>query len=450
MNTFFDIEEINPADFYAEQDKAREKFYNSEFLFAKGVSRSLDDYRTKLNNNVIVVGTSGCGKTTSFIEPNLLTLAGSYITSDPKGTLLKKHWQELIEAGYEISVINFQNPESSTVHWNPLSNIRSTQDILRIVNMLVYEPHSVCTTDPFWDSSSVIYISALIGYMIETNYKPLNFKGLLQLMREGDRFTRRTFKDGERHSTDKASLLSDRFAELHEKNPDSWAYKQFCSVDASPEKTYDCIRVTMASKLAKYTSEEIDELMSSNTIDFEMIAQKKTAVFILQSDCDRSLDGLVNLFFSQAMNSLIKYADSCEGQRLPIPVRFFLDDYGATTAIDNLDAIISTIRSRAISVSLILQSEAQLINGKYGSDKTILANCDTYIYMGGNDVETAQAVSVRCNKPLEQILFMPVGHCWVFERGRKPIYTEITERPDLDSGVPVVLKHGFVNNENIM
>lgn len=170
--------------------------------------------------------------------------------------------------------------------------------------------------------------------------------------------------------------------------------------------------------------------MSGNDIDLAQIARERTAVFVLQSDCDRSMDGLVNLFFSQAINSLIAYADTCENRRLPIPVRFFLDDYGATTAIDNLDTVISTIRSRAISVSLILQSESQLANSNPGAGSTILANCDTYIYMGGNDVATAEAVSRRCNKPLKQILYMPVGHCWVFERGKKPVYAEISERPD--------------------
>lgn len=441
-----DFIEVTP-EFLETPQQAAEKFYNSEFIFAKGVSRSLNDYKTRLNNNVIIMGTSGCGKTTSFVEPNLMQFAGTYIISDPKGSLLKKHRKKFEGAGYNIKVVDFQQPEKSC-KYNPLGNIRSTQDIIRIANTLVYDPDvSASSIDPFWDSSNVLLISGLIGYMLETGYTPCNFKGVLQLMHEGERFSRSTVKDGYRRYTEKASLLSDRFEELHEKSPDSWAYKQYKSVDQANDKTYDCIRVTLASKFANYTSEELDEMMSSNEIDFDKIAREKTAVFVLQSDSDRSLDGLVNLFFSQAINSLIKIADTYENQRLPIPVRFFLDDYGATTAIDNLDTIISTIRSRAISVSLILQSEAQLASSKSGADKTILSNCDTYVYMGGNDVETAKAVSVRCNKPLEQILYMPVGKCWVFERGKKPVYTDITERPDLDAEVPLLSKPERDQNE---
>ncbi len=231
---------------------------------------------------------------------------------------------------------------------------------------------------------------------------------LMQLLREGERFSRRVDVDGVRQNDAKASKLKERLEALYCKNPNSWAYEQFKVVDSAPGKTYDTICVTLAAKFSNYTSQELEIMMSSNDIDFEKIAQEKSAVFVIQSDSDRSMDGLINLFFTQAMYSLIKYADSRKNQRLPIPVRFFLDDYGATTAIDSLDTIISTIRSRAISVSLILQSEAQLQNSsKPGADKNILANCDTYIYMGGNDVETAKEVSQRCNRPLEQVLYMP-------------------------------------------
>lgn len=421
--------------------EAEKKFYNSEFILAKGVTRSLNDFKTKLNNNIIVVGTSGCGKTTSFVEPNLMTFTGNYFISESKGTLLEKHKSELEAQGYNVIVINFQNPEKS-FHYNPFSKIKSTQDIVRIANAIVFDPHAVRkSTDPFWDNANVLLINSLIGYMCETDYKPFNFKGLLQLLNEGERHPKTIIKDGVRTTNTKNSLLNERFEELHKKSPNSWAYEQYCSVNQAADKTYDSIRVTLASKFANYTSNELDNMMSSNYIDFEKIAHEKTAVFVLQSDSDRTLDGLVNLFFSQAINSLIKYADKCKNQRLPIPVRFFLDDYGASTAIDNLDTIISTIRSRAISVSLILQSEAQLKCSKEGANKTILSNCDTYIYMGGNDIETATSVSFRCNKPLEQILYMPVGTCWVFERGKKPVYTEVTERPDLNAEFPMVSEY---------
>lgn len=426
----FDWVEICGDEALQTPEEATEAFNQAEFVFAKGVKRCLNDYETRLNNNVIVAGASGCGKTTSFVEPNLEVIKGSYFTSDPKGSLHRKYGRFFAEHGYHVIVMDFQNPEKSA-HWNPLANVHTTQDIMQIAHALVFAQGKAFSDDPFWDEMNVLMGCALIGYMKETNYQPFNFESLIKLLHEGNRFSRREMRNGERVFNEKASLLSDRFEQLHKQNPDSWAYEQFRSVDQASDKTYDSIRATLVAKFANYTIKEVNEMMSANDIDFAELANEKFIIFVQQSDCDRSMDGLVNLFFSQAINSLFQFADTCENQRLPIPVRFFLDDYGATTVIDNLDTIISTIRSRAISVSLILQSEAQLLKGGQGTDKTIIANCDTYIYMGGNDVETAKSVSVRCNKPLEQVLFMPIGHCWVFTRGSKPIYAEIAESPDL-------------------
>ena len=413
---------------YTNED-AEQDFRNGEFIFAKGVSRLLDDYITRLNNNVLVVGASGCGKSTGFVEPNLITANGSYVISDPKGTLYRKYANYLRNKGYDVLKIDFQNPENS-MHWNPLTEINSTQDIMKMANSLVYDEttKNSYNTDQYWERMDVISICSLIGYMYETGYKPYNFSGILQLVHEGER---KTVINGKKQTSSRASELSNRFQILHELNPNSWAYEQFRNVDQAPDKTYDTIRSTLAAKFANYSTKEIEKMMSGNDFDFNKIAQKKTALFVLQSDCDRSMDGLVNLFFSQAMSAFVKYADSCKNERLPIPVRFFLDDYGATTNIYNLDAVISTIRSRGISVSLILQSESQLMKNSRGADTTIISNCDTYVYMGSNDIETAKMVSVRCNKPLENILYMPVGHCWIFTRGKKSVYAEISDRPVL-------------------
>lgn len=408
-----------------------DEFNSSYFIFADEVERQLGEHTTGLNNNVVVVGTTGCGKTTRFVEPNLAECVGNYIISDPKGTLIRKYGKYMEEKGYRVLKIDFQNPERS-MNWNPLSQVKTTHDIMRIANSLTFRSEKVgINGDPYWDEMTVITICAIIGYMVETKYEPFNFQGIMELLREGDRFDRKKDTSSGRVVYKKASKLSDRFEELHEKKPNSWAYEQFRNVDQAPDRTYDTIRSCLAAKLSNYTTEEISKMMKYNDIDFEEIAQDRFVLFVIQSDYDRSMDGLVNLFFSQAINSLFRYADTCKYQRLPVPVRFFLDDYGATTVIDNLDTIISTIRSRAISVSLMLQSESQLLKGKKGTDKTILSNCDTYIYMSTNDVETAQSVSLRCNKPLEQVLYMPVGYCWVFQRGSKPVYAKLADRTEI-------------------
>ena len=134
------------------------------------------------------------------------------------------------------------------------------------------------------------------------------------------------------------------------------------------------------------------------------------------------MDPLVNLFFTQAMNQLCRYADKeCEDNCLPVPVRFILDDFATNCKIAQFPRMISSIRSRGISTMLMIQAESQLASC-YGDDgATIIGNCDTYIYLGGNDVKTAQAVAERADVPTKRILNMAVGTNWIFRRGQTPV-----------------------------
>ncbi len=383
---------------------------------AEGCSYSLNDHETRLNNNVLVVGGSGTGKTRTIVTPNLHEAAGSYVISDPKGDLYKKYVGYLREKGYQTVLVDFAHPEQSA-HYNPLHNVRATQDILKIASVVVNAKISV-GVDPYWDSMTIILLSAIIAYMIETDYQPCNFASILKLVREGERM----------NDDCKSSKLANRFDVLKKQNPDSWACSQFENVNQTPYRTYDTIRSTLAAKFASFDTQELQSMMEENDIEFAAIGQEKTAVFVTVSDTDRSMDSLVNMFFTQTMQALCDYADNaCPNNRLPVPVRFILDDFATNCRIEEFPRMISSIRSRGISVMLMIQAESQLRQG-YGHDgKTIISNCDTYVYLGGNDVETAQAVSVRCDKSLKQVLYMPVGSCWVFRRGSQPVYTKLLD-----------------------
>ena len=396
-----------------------ERYEQGELLIADGCRYSRNDYATKLNNNVLVVGGSGTGKTRTIVVPNMLGCTGSQIICAPKGGLCQKYGERLLEMGHRVKYVDFTHPERS-LRYNPLVGIRSTQDILRITEVIVNEKASIGTrADPFWDAMTTIFISALIAYMKETDYKPLKFGSLLKLVREGER--------GD-YEEDKESKLSARFKALKEKNPDSWACQQFEDADASPGKTYDTIRATVAAKFAKLDTEELRLLMSGHDVDFTEIAKEKTTLFVTVSDTDRSMDVLVNIFFTQAMQELCEFADNkCADGRLPVPVNFILDDFATNCRIDEFPRIISSIRSRGISTMLLIQSEAQLAQSYEFDSKTIIANCDTYAYLGGNDIETARAVGQRCDKPMKTVLNMPVGSCWVFRRGENPVFTELLD-----------------------
>lgn len=404
-----------------EIEKIREECANSILPVARNCIYSRNDIETKLNNNLLVVGGSGTGKTRGVVEPNLMESKGSVLVCAPKGGFAKKYGEKLRRRGYRIIELDFVHPEKS-MHYNPLAKEKmTTQEIQTIANTIVYDTDSVSAHDPFWDTSSMILCSALLGYMNETDYEPKNFHGLLELVREGERY----------EYEGKDSKLAERFKQLKRINPNSLACQKFEDANSAPSKTYDCIRVSLMAKFATLDTEEIQAMMSGNDVDFKQIAREKTAAFVTASDTNRSMDVLTNLFFTQAMQELCDFADNdsneCGDGRLPIPVNFILDDFATICRIDEFPRMISSIRSRGISAILMIQSEAQL-KRSYGYDYlTIIANCDTYAYLGGNDVETAKAVGERCNKPMNRVLAMPIGNCYVFRRGEEPVYTKLLD-----------------------
>ena len=374
---------------------------------------SLDCYKTQLNNNVLVVGTSGAGKTRSIVTPNLLQATGSYVVSDPKGTLYTKYKSRLEKEGYVVKKLDFTEPEKSA-HYNFFKYIRNTQDIVKIAHMLIYQKKTGGHSDPFWDEASQLLIQAMIAYLREARPKhDRNLHSMQQLISlcqlEGDMDFGKT-------------ALDNMIIEHGKKNPESYAVSTYTKFRVAASKTLRSILISVNARFGAYDTPELDMMMKDDDIDITSIGQRKTALFVVVSDTDRSLDGLVNIFFSQAMNELCRYADKeCEDGRLPIPVRFILDDFATNCKIEEFPRMIASIRSRGISTMLLIQSEAQLKEGYGSDDKTIIGNCDTYVYLGGNDIDTAKSVAERCDVSVRKILNMPVGTNWIFRRGQEPV-----------------------------
>ncbi len=394
----------------------------SNMILGKDRVYSLDTYSTKRNNNVMVVGASGAGKTRGIVSPNLMEATGSYIVSDPKGSLYGKYKGYLEERGYVVKKLDFTDPINS-VHYNFLSYIREPKDIIKAAHMLAYEENT--TQDPFWDHSAAMLLSSLIAYTIENlNASERNFRSIEKLLQSAKRGA---------YTSDDDSLL-DRLMDGHASRfPDSWAVRQYKNVAVAPERTFNSILITLTSKIRNFNSQELTEMMSRDDVNIPSIGKKKTALFVVVSDTDRSMDNLANLFFTQAMNELCRYADKeCKDYKLPVPVRFILDDFATNCRIDEFPRMVASIRSRGISAMLMIQAESQLMDS-YGQDgRTIIGNCDTYVYMGGTDVETAKAVAERCDVPVKKILNMPVGTNVIFRRGEEPIWGKILDLDDYE------------------
>lgn len=393
---------------------------SGSMILGEGAYYSTDCYKTQLNNNVVVVGTSGAGKTRGIVKPMLLQAEGSYIISDPKGNLARDYGPYLEEKGYKIVKMDFIHPGRST-RYNPITRCKTPDDALKLASSIVFELGGIGGRwqDPFWPKSEQMMIVSMISYLTETEElreEEKNISTLIKLANAAKHYD----KNGS--SSRLSEIMEDHEFQMRWNGKESFAAGRFRDFNTAPEKTHNTIIITALSDLCMYDTPDIRKMMSGNEIDFTSVGREKTAVFVEVSDTDRSKDMLVNLFYSQMMNELCSYADEhCPDSRLPIPVRFILDDFATNARIDNFENIISNIRSRNISTMIFLQSEAQLA-AKYGDNaQTIIDNCNTYVYMGGSDPEQAYKVALRADKSTNTILNMPLMHSWIFRRGQQPV-----------------------------
>ena len=369
-----------------------ETIHQNDLILAAGRYYSMDCYQTRRNNNVLVVGAAGTGKTRSIVIPNLLQAYGSYIISDPKGDLYAGYGAYLRGKGYIVKRLNLDNPAKSA-HYNFFRYIRSEKDIIKLAHMLAYVDEGCTGQDPFWDRAAEVLLTCIISFLWK--YRPREEQTLESVYKligccrldEGN---------------DQEKTPFDRIMEsVGAKEPQSFTYKQYLKFRVGAVRTMKSILITLTTKLGKYDCREISQMLAYDELDIASIGHKRTAIFVTVSDTDRSMDDLANIFFTQAMNELCYEADHhCRGHRLPLDVRFIMDDFATNCRINEFPRMISGVRSRGISTMLMIQAESQLEEG-YGRDSsTIIGNCDTYVYLGGNDVNTAESVARRCDMPL--------------------------------------------------
>ena len=319
---------------------------------------------------------SGSGKSASYSIPNAHQCLGSYVFTDPKGELYDRTAGYLKEHGYDIKVLNLVRPQYSD-GYNPLMHISSELDVDVIANTIVKGQKTDSGSDPYWDDMAEMLLKALIYYLIATRpEEEQNLASCAELVRAAN-------KNGG------SNLLSDLMSQLPYDHPARMYYK---SIEIAPEKTYGSILSSLQSKLGKFDSKDIAELTSTDTINFEEIGSKKTAVYVISSDTHTAYVFLLTIFFSQMIQQLYDYADQ-NGGRLKERTYFILDEFANIGKIPDFDKKISTSRSRGISFSVILQNIDQLEAVYEKSYETIMGNCDTHVFLGSNSFKTVEYFS---------------------------------------------------------
>ena len=360
-------------------------------LMTQNVSIGLNAKKHRRNLNTLVCGGSGAGKTRFYCKPNLMQCNTSFVILDPKGEIVRDVGKLLEAKGYEIKVLDLISMEKSHCY-NPFVYLRSDNDIQRLVTNLFKSttPKGSQSNDPFWDTAASMLLLALVFYLhYEAPEDEQNFAMIMEMLRAG------AIEDEEEP---RPSPLDNLFSELEYENPDHIALKYYHSYHSGSAKTLKSIQITLAARLEKFNLESLASLTSTDELELETLGEKKTALFALIPDNDTSFNFLVSILYTQLFQQLFYSADHIHGGSLPIPVHFLMDEFANVSLPDDFDKILSVMRSRSVSVSIILQNMAQLKALFEKQWESIVGNCDEFLYLGGNEQSTHKYVSELLGK----------------------------------------------------
>ncbi|SMC62349.1 VirD4-like conjugal transfer protein, CD1115 family [Papillibacter cinnamivorans] len=360
-------------------------------LLTQNVSIGLDGRKHRRNLNVLVCGGSGSGKTRFFAKPNIMNANTSFVVLDPKGELLRDTGNLLKSSGYDIKVIDLINMDKSHCY-NPFVYLRSDNDIQRLVTNLFKNttPKGSQSQDPFWDQAATMLLLALVFYLhYEAPEDEQNFPMVMEMIRAGE-----VKEDNDEY----ISPLDELFDHLETKNPEHIALKYYRSYHSGSGKTLKSIQITLISRLEKFNLDSLASITQNDEMELWRLGEKKTVIFAVIPDNDSSFNFIIGMLYTQLFQQLYYQADIVHGGRLPIHVHFVMDEFANVALPDEFDKLLSTMRSREISVSIIIQNLAQLKALFEKQWESIVGNCDEFIYLGGNEQSTHEYVSKLLGK----------------------------------------------------
>ena len=354
------------------------------------VRLGLDTHKHRRSLNVLVIGGSGAAKTRSFVLPNILTANTNYVITDPKSEVLLATGGYLKEQGYDVRVLNLVNLEQSD-GYNPFCYLRDEKDVLKLVNNLIQSttPKGSHESDPFWTKAETALLQAIILMLFqEAPEYEQNFSMVMRVLEYAE-----VREEDEGH----VSPLDLLFESIERRKPDSVAVRQYKVFKLAAGKTAKSILVSTAVSLAPFNLPQIQALTEHDDMGLYTLGEKKVALYAVIPDNDNTFNFLVSLLYAQAFQALYYSADQIHHGPLPRHVRFVLDEFAAMP-LPGFTRELATMRSRSISASVIIQNMAQIKELYKDSWETIPGNCDTILYLGGNESSTHKYVSEMLGK----------------------------------------------------
>ncbi|WP_330682632.1 VirD4-like conjugal transfer protein, CD1115 family [Mediterraneibacter gnavus] len=377
-----------------------DKEYTHNLLLTQNFRMSQEVYKHQRNLNVLVAGGSGAGKSRTYAVPNILQCSQaeskkgggcSIVVTDPKGELLRKTGGLLERMGYEVRVFDLINPDTSFCY-NPFCYVHDDKDVLKLINNLIRNttPKGSQASDPFWEKSETALLQALMLYLLhEAPQEEQNFPMIMEMLGSAQ------VKEEDEEYQSPLDILFER---LEMRKPDSIAVKQYQIYKQAAGKTAKSILISVGVRLAAFNLKEIANLTCTDELDLASIGEKKVALFCCIPDADTSLNYLVGMIYSNLFQTLYYVADRKYGGRLPVPVHCIMDEWPNVALPDDFDKILATMRSRAISCSIIIQNMAQMKALFKDSWESLVGNCDEFLYLGGNEKEGHKYISELLGK----------------------------------------------------
>lgn len=452
-----------------------DKNNNNSKILTQNVQIGLDGRKHRRNLNVLICGGSGAGKTRFYAKPNIMQCNCSFVILDPKGEILRDTGGLLEHKGYEVKVLDLINMDKSHCY-NPFVYLKDDNDVQRLVTNLFKSttPKGSQSNDPFWDTAASMLLLSLIFYLwYEAPEEEQNFTMVMEMLRAGD------VKEDDDMYLSPLDLL---FEKLENTNPDHIALKYYKDYHSGSAKTLKSIQITLASRLEKFNLRSLSMLTMTDELELSSLGEKKTALFALIPDNDTSFNFIVSILYTQLFQQLFYVADHKYKGSLPIPVHFVMDEFANVSLPDDFDKILSVMRSRQVSVSIILQNLAQLKSLFEKQWENIVGNCDEFLYLGGNEQSTHKYVSELLGKENldlntygkshgrngnystnyqqtgrelltpDEVRMLDNKYAILFIRGERPIKDlkyDILKHPNLEyttDGKAKAYEHGKINN----
>lgn len=374
----------------------------SNYLFTQNVRMGMDSHKHRHNLNVMVIGGSGAGKTRFYVKPNLMQSICSYIVLDPKGEILRDLGGMFEAQGIAVTVIDLVHFKG---HYNPLVYFETDEDAMKLAHAIVHNTKpkdAVGSADQFWDNSSIMLISAIILYLLyEAPAEEQNLSTVMYMILNGQ------VSEDESYPAPLAMLFND----LEDREPDHPAVLQYKSFLLGSTKTLQSVLVTAASNLHMFNSEQFAYMTGRDETFLPELGLQKRVIFCVIPDNDETYNFLITMLYTQIFDQLFRLADSNPEYKgaLPVHVRLMMDEFANVALPKDFKKILSVCRSRNISCDIILQSIAQLKSLFKDDWEGIVGNCDSLLYLGGNEYGTFEYLSKILGKETERTVSHSIG-----------------------------------------